>query len=114
MEKIIVFQGDSITDAGRAKDNDISVGVGYANLVKAHLSANEPYQYQFYNRGISGNRVVDLYARIKIDMINTTLKDLNTVADIIDEALENERIAIVGSAEHLEAMEEKPKRIIKI
>ena len=70
MEKIIVFQGDSITDAGRAKDNDISVGVGYANLVKAHLSANEPYQYQFYNRGISGNRVVDLYARIKIDMIN--------------------------------------------
>lgn len=70
MEKIIVFQGDSITDAGRAKDNDISVGVGYANLVKAHLSANEPYQYRFYNRGISGNRVVDLYARIKADMIN--------------------------------------------
>ena len=66
----ILFQGDSITDAGRAKDNDISVGVGYANLVKAHLSANEPYQYQFYNRGISGNRVVDLYSRVKIDCWN--------------------------------------------
>ena len=25
----ILFQGDSITDAGRAKDNDVSVGVGY-------------------------------------------------------------------------------------
>ena len=70
MEKIIVVQGDSITDAGRNKEIPTSVGVGYANLLKAHLTANEPYQYQFYNRGISGNRVVDLYARIKIDMIN--------------------------------------------
>ena len=70
MEKIIVFQGDSITDAGRDKEKNVSTGRGYATLVKAQLSADEPYQYQFYNRGISGNRVVDLYARIKIDMIN--------------------------------------------
>ena len=70
MEKIIVFQGDSITDAGRDREKNVSTGRGYATLVKAQLSAEEPYQYQFYNRGISGNRVVDLYARIKIDMIN--------------------------------------------
>lgn len=70
MEKIIVFQGDSITDAGRDREKDVSVGRGYANLVKAHLGANEPYQYRFYNRGVSGNRIVDLYARIKQDMIN--------------------------------------------
>lgn len=70
MEKVILFQGDSITDAGRIRDNDVSVGTGYANLVKAYLSATQPYQYKFHNRGISGNRVVDLYARIKLDMIN--------------------------------------------
>ena len=70
MEKIILFQGDSITDTGRNRDNDVSVGTGYANLLKSHLSAACPYQYKFYNRGISGNRIVDLYARIKIDMIN--------------------------------------------
>jgi len=70
MEKIILFQGDSITDAGRIRDNDVSVGTGYANLVKAYLSATQPYKYKFHNRGISGNRVVDLYARIKLDMIN--------------------------------------------
>ena len=29
-----------------------------------------PYQYTCYNRGISGNRVVDLYARIRKDMIH--------------------------------------------
>ena len=70
MPKRILFQGDSITDTGRNRDNDVSVGTGYANLLKSHLSAACPYQYKFYNRGISGNRVVDLYARIKIDMIN--------------------------------------------
>ena len=70
MEKIILFQGDSITDTGRIRDNDVSVGTGYANLVKAYLSATQPYKYKFHNRGISGNRVVDLYARIKLDMIN--------------------------------------------
>ena len=39
-------------------------------MVSAALGAQYPYAYTFYNRGISGNRVVDLYARIKIDMIN--------------------------------------------
>ncbi len=35
-----------------------------------HLGAEYPYQFRFINRGISGDRVVDLYARIKKDMIN--------------------------------------------
>ena len=66
----ILFQGDSITDAGRAKDNDVSVGVGYPLLVKAMLGFELPGKYEFVNRGISGNRVVDVYARIKNDIIN--------------------------------------------
>ena len=37
MEKIIVFQGDSITDAGRDKEKNVSTGRGYATLVKAQL-----------------------------------------------------------------------------
>ena len=70
MEKIILFQGDSITDASRSRENDKNMGCGYANMVAGELGANEPYQYKFFNRGISGNRIVDLYARIKQDMIN--------------------------------------------
>lgn len=66
----ILFQGDSITDAGRARDNDINVGVGYPLLVKASLGLESPGKYEFINRGISGNRVVDVYARIKNDIIN--------------------------------------------
>ncbi len=67
--KKILFQGDSITDAGRARNND-DLGRGYANLAAAKLGYTNPNEYAFYNRGISGNRIVDLYARIKCDMIN--------------------------------------------
>ena len=69
-EKIIVFQGDSITDCGRDKENNANNGRGYAHLVSAYMMGNYPCAYKCYNRGISGNRVVDLYARIKRDMIN--------------------------------------------
>lgn len=66
----ILFQGDSITDAGRNWSNDVDLGKGYAHLVEASLGFEAPNQYEFFNRGISGNRIVDLYARIKRDVIN--------------------------------------------
>lgn len=69
-EKIILFQGDSITDADRSRTNDLSMGYGYPNLVTGHLGMEHPYKFKFLNRGIGGHRVVDLYARIKADMIN--------------------------------------------
>jgi len=69
-QKVILFQGDSITDCGRDKEKQLNNGRGYAHLVSAHLTAEEPMVYKCINRGISGNRVVDLYSRIKIDMIN--------------------------------------------
>ncbi len=66
----ILFQGDSITDAGRNRESDKDFGMGYPILVKAELGFEEPTKYKFMNRGISGNRIVDLYARIKPDIIN--------------------------------------------
>lgn len=66
----ILFQGDSITDAGRSRENDTVLGTGYPLLVEAALGLEAPGKYEFINRGISGNRVVDLYARIKADIIN--------------------------------------------
>ena len=70
MAKIILFQGDSITDCGRDRGSSCAMGLGYPNLVKACLGLDNPNEYTFYNRGISGNRIVDLYARIKSDFIN--------------------------------------------
>ncbi len=68
--KTIVFQGDSITDAGRNRDNDNERGIGYPTLVSAELGLKYPGEFIFINEGISGNRIVDLYARIKRDIIN--------------------------------------------
>ena len=66
----ILFQGDSITDAGRSREDNSNLGRGYPLLVEAELGFSEPAKYEFFNRGISGNRIVDLYARIKADIIN--------------------------------------------
>ena len=68
--KTILFQGDSITDAGRSREDDNNTGLGYPTLVKGELGFEYPGDFTFINRGISGNRVVDLYARMKIDIIN--------------------------------------------
>lgn len=68
--KRILFQGDSITDCGRNRENHIYVGDGYPVHVKAQLGYDYPGMYDFQNRAISGNRVVDVYSRIKADIIN--------------------------------------------
>lgn len=70
MAKRILFQGDSITDCRRDFNDFYGMGEGYPNLVKATLGFDNPGDYEFINRGISGNRITDLYARIKSDFIN--------------------------------------------
>lgn len=66
----ILFQGDSITDCGRNYTNDDGFGMGYPMYVMAELAYSEPTEHVYFNRGISGNRIVDLYARMKKDIIN--------------------------------------------
>ena len=69
----ILFYGDSITDMGRSRDfdgNAFGYGVGYPQYVAGTLIGEAPEKYTIVNRGISGNRIVDLYARIKADVWN--------------------------------------------
>lgn len=68
--KTILFQGDSITDCGRSRDSDYYKGYGYPIRVIGRLGLDYPGEYNFVNRGIGGNRVTDLYARIRADIIN--------------------------------------------
>lgn len=70
MSKLILFQGDSITDCGRNREDVTSTGVGYVHMVKGQLGCEYPGEYEFINKGNSGNRIVDIYARIKADIIN--------------------------------------------
>src|SRR5690242_14835144 len=60
----ILFQGDSITDAGRSREranvaNDqVAMGSGYAWLAAAELLVDRPNaDLKIYNQGISGNKV---------------------------------------------------------
>ncbi len=72
---VILFQGDSITDAGRDRkgqtpNNSQSLGRGYPNLIGGALLAEYPErQLTIHNRGISGNKVPDLAARWQQDAI---------------------------------------------
>lgn len=68
--KTFVFQGDSITDADRNRGNDAYRGNGYPTIVAGRLGLKYPGEFRFLNRGVSGDRVVDLNARIKADLIN--------------------------------------------
>ncbi len=70
--KKILFQGDSITDVGRSREPDgvWSMGHGYATLVAAQLGYERPNEFQFVNKGIGGNRIIDLLARVRCDIIN--------------------------------------------
>ena len=70
MAKRILFQGDSITDAGRNKEDFFSLGHGYPLLVAAHLTAEHPGEYEYVNRGIGGNLLVDLYERRQADLLD--------------------------------------------
>ena len=69
MKTRILFQGDSITDFGRdrkAKEANTGLGSGYVSLIAARLLADHP-EMKIYNRGVSGNRILDMYARWEED-----------------------------------------------
>ncbi|GHU97790.1 lysophospholipase [Clostridia bacterium] len=68
MKKTIVFQGDSITDAGWRED-PAGIGRGYVKKVTDWLNA-EKKDVAYYNRGISGNRTCDLVPRWKQDTLD--------------------------------------------
>jgi lysophospholipase L1-like esterase len=69
----ILFQGDSITDGGRSRNEDKNhvMGHGYAYITAARLSADYPeLNLKFINRGCSGNHIVEMYARWREDAVN--------------------------------------------
>lgn len=76
-QKTILFQGDSITDGNRLKgkenewDLNHQMGHGYAYIINGILGSTQLNdELTFYNRGISGNRIADLYGRWKEDCLN--------------------------------------------
>ena len=73
---VMLFQGDSITDAGRNKkdpkpNEQKSFGKGYAWMAGSQLLISNPaHKLTLYNRGISGNKVHQLATRWDKDCLD--------------------------------------------
>lgn len=72
---LILFTGDSITDGNRYKkkeqrwDLNHQMGHTYAYIINGILGSTFPErQFRFMSRGVSGNRIIDLYARSEVDL----------------------------------------------
>lgn len=90
---VFLFQGDSITDGNRTRNNDWNhvMGHGYQYIISSKLWFDRPEEhYMFYNRGISGNRIKDLEARWQKDALDvkpdilSILVGINDVAAIVN------------------------------
>jgi lysophospholipase L1-like esterase len=74
-DQVILFQGDSITDAGRKREDTGfnsagGLGSGYALLAGASLLRKyAPLNLRIYNKGISGNKVYQLAERWESDCL---------------------------------------------
>jgi len=67
----VLFQGDSVTDVYRSREDTTDLGPGYAMMVAAWLAATQPSKrVQFINRGVGGNKTCDLATRWQEDCID--------------------------------------------
>ena len=66
----ILFQGDSVTDAGRDRSDPHDMGNGYPRYASAMIQDSFPdTEFEFFNLGISGNRTEHLVERLEADFI---------------------------------------------
>ena len=86
----ILFQGDSITDAGRDRSNyyanaSSGMGGGYVRQIVTELLGKYPGRsYRFYNRGISGNKVFQLAERWDDDCMHLKPNVLSILIGVND------------------------------
>lgn len=82
-----LFQGDSIADGNRTRNNDWNhiMGHGYQYIIASKLWYDFPRKgFLFFNRGISGNKVTDLVARWQKDTLDIKPDVLSILIGIND------------------------------
>ena len=89
-EDIILFQGDSITDAGRKKSDQpanspLGMGPGYAFLAAGEMLYRYPEKkLSCYNKGVSGNKVYQLAERWQTDCLDLKPTVLSILVGVND------------------------------
>jgi lysophospholipase L1-like esterase len=84
---VFLFQGDSITDGNRGRNEDPNhiLGHGYCFAVSSRIGADFPqYGFKFINRGISGNGVRNLEERWQTDTLDLKPNVLSLLIGIND------------------------------
>lgn len=87
---VILFQGDSITDAGREREKQLpnfagSFGSGYALLAASALLNSTPEKgFQIFNRGVGGNKVYQLSDRWQKDCFDLRPQVLSILVGVND------------------------------
>jgi lysophospholipase L1-like esterase len=111
----VLFQGDSITDAGRKRDidkpnNQEAFGIGYAWMAASQMLVSRPdLKLSCYNRGVSGNKVFQLAERWQSDFLDLKPNVLSILIGVNDiwhklngnydgtvEVYENDYNALIG------------------
>lgn len=88
--KRVLFQGDSITDGLRTRNQDWNhiMGHGYAVNIAGRIWCDYPQAgFYFMNRGISGNKIPDLIARWQTDTLHLKPDLLSILVGVNDSAL---------------------------
>ena len=122
---IILFQGDSITDGNRGRNQDLNHihGHGYQYILASEMYAdNFDKNIEVVNRGISGNRISDLYGRWQEDciLINPTIVSILVGINDLNFSFENgigsdpERYRKIYRLLLDEILEKKPDTLIVI
>lgn len=86
-EMVILFQGDSITDGNRGRNDDPNhiMGHGYAFSIASRIGCDFPEKnLKFINKGISGNKVNDLANRWQNDTLGLKPDVLSILIGIND------------------------------
>ncbi len=70
-DDIVVFLGDSVTDCGRDRQEEISFGAGYANIINALFRISHPdFLVRFINKGIGGDQTTHVIKRLQTDVLD--------------------------------------------
>lgn len=81
----ILFQGDSITDCSRNKLSRTDLGEGYVNLINHYITSHFPdADIVCCNRGIYGNRTINLKRRWRRSTLNLSPDVLSILVGIND------------------------------
>ncbi len=89
---IILFQGDSITDCGRSREDPKYLGDGYVSMITTMLSDKYTHHnFKFLNRGVSGDKIRDLGIRWKSDCIDLKPDLISILIGINDTLITSEK-----------------------